>query len=192
MTSQLFWNNKAITYVALSLGFGAVYALNNVLTAPLLLAPGAHLIHLPSGFKFLLVLVFGTVGAFSIFTVSLCAGLGYYFAGNIPLSFELATANAMAPWLTRRYFLDHSLLQENLSNLSWKSLLTMGVLFSVLNSSLNQLILYWNQVILNMVDGLGIMLIGDLSGVLLVVGLIRLTLTVFKAENSHVSGTDKD
>ena len=72
-------------------------------------------------------------------------------------------------------------MQENLSNLSWKSLLTMGVLFSVLNSSLNQLILYWNQVILNMVDGLGIMLIGDLSGVLLVVGLIRLTLTVFKA-----------
>ena len=43
-----------------------------------------------------------------------------------------------------------------------------------------------------MVDGLGIMLIGDISGVLLVVGLIRLTMTVFKAENSNVSGTDKD
>lgn len=192
MISRLFWNNKAITYVALSLGFGAVYSLNNTLTAPLLLAPGAHLIHLPSGFKFLLVLVFGAVGALSIFTVSLCAALGFYFPGNVALSVELATANAMAPWLTRRFFLDHAMLQENLSNLSWKTLLTMGVLFSVLNSSLNQLILYWNQAIQNMVDGLAIMLIGDLSGVLLVTGLIRLGLNVFKAQNRDLSGSDTD
>ena len=137
-------------------------------------------------------MVFGAVGAFSIFTVSFCAALGFYFAGNIPLSIELATANAMAPWLTRRFFLDHSLLQANLSNLSWKTLLAMGALFSVLNSSLNQLILYWNQVIVNMVDDLGIMLIGDLSGVLLVVGLIRLGLNIFKTQNRHLPGTDKD
>ena len=42
-----------------TLVFGTIYTLNNLLTAPLLLAPGAHLVHLPSGFKFLLVLVFG-------------------------------------------------------------------------------------------------------------------------------------
>ena len=90
------------------------------------------------------------------------------------------------------FFLDHSLLQANLSNLSWKTLLAMGALFSVLNSSLNQLILYWNQVIVNMVDGLGIMLIGDLSGVLLVVGLIRLGLNIFKTQTRHLPGTDKD
>ena len=178
--------------MALSLGFGAVYALNNMLTAPLLLAPGAHLIHLPSGFKFLLVLVFGAVGALSIFTVSLCAALGFYFPGHLALSLELATANALAPWLTKRFFLDHEMLQDNLSNLSWKKLLGMGLLFSLLNSSLNQLILYWNQTIQNMVDGLAIMLIGDLSGVCLVTGLIRLGLNIFKAQSRNLSGSDKN
>ena len=56
MFRQLFWHNRAVTFIALSLGFGTVYAMNNLLTAPLLLAPGAHLVHLPSGFKLLLVL----------------------------------------------------------------------------------------------------------------------------------------
>jgi len=192
MTPHLFWNNKAFTYIVLSLGFSAVYALNNLLTAPLLLAPGAHLIHLPSGIKFLLVLVFGAVGAFSIFTVSLCAALGYYFTGNIPLSLELATANAVAPLLTRKFFIDHASLQENLNNLSWKTLLSMGVMFSVLNSSLNQLILYWNQVITTLTDGLQIMLIGDLTGVMLMAGLIRLFLYAFKPDTGQMTGIDKD
>jgi hypothetical protein len=192
MTTHLFWNNKAFTYIALSLGFGAVYTLNNILTAPLLLAPGAHLIHLPSGFKFLLVLVFGVIGAFSIFTVSLCAALGFYFTGNIPLSIELATANAAAPLLTRRFFIDHASLQENLQNLSWKTLLSMGVMFSILNSSLNQLILYWDQVIPTLTKGLQIMLIGDLTGVLLLAALIRLFLLAFKPDTSQMTGIDKD
>jgi hypothetical protein len=96
MNSTLFWDNRAITFLVLTLAFGTVYALNNLLTAPLLLAPGAHLIHLPSGFKLLLVLVFGMVGALSVFTVSLVAGLGFYFVGELPLSIELAIANAIA------------------------------------------------------------------------------------------------
>ena len=58
MNAQVFWQNKAVTYVAVTLVFATIYTLNNLLTAPLLLAPGAHLVHLPSGFKFLLVLVF--------------------------------------------------------------------------------------------------------------------------------------
>ena len=52
MSTQLFWHNKAVTYVVVTLVFGTIYTLNILLTASLLLAPGAHLVHLPSGFKF--------------------------------------------------------------------------------------------------------------------------------------------
>ena len=173
MLLNLFWHNRAVTFVVLSLGFGAVYTLNNVLTAPLLLAPGAHLVHLPSGFKFLIVLVFGVIGALSIFTVSLIAALGFFFEGNLPLAFELAIANAIAPLLTYKFFVENLSLHGNLTNLNWKTLAAMGLVFSLLNSSLNQLILYWNHVINNLLDGLQIMLIGDISGVFLVLGLIR-------------------
>ena len=184
MFRQLFWHNRAVTFVALSLGFGTVYALNNLLTAPLLLAPGAHLVHLPSGFKLLLVLVFGGIGALSVFTVSLCAAMGFYFSGNLPLSLELAAINALGPLLTRKFFIEHWSLQSNLTNLSWKMLSAMGLMYALLNSSLNQLVLYWNQVISNMVDGLQIMLIGDITGVFLVLGLIRVVLHLTKPQAS--------
>jgi hypothetical protein len=184
MTLQAFWHNRAVTYLVLTLVFGVFYALNNALTAPLLLAPGAHLVHLPSGMKFLLVLVFGVVGALSIATVSLCAALAFYFTNNPALSFELAVANGLAPWLTVCFFTDQGLLQAGLENLNWKILTAMGLMYAVLNSSMNQLLLYWNHVIDNMLDGLQIMLIGDVSGVLLVMGFIRLSLHIYKSKTT--------
>ena len=184
MLLNLFWQNRAVTFAFLSVGFGAVYTLNNVLTAPLLLAPGAHLVHLPSGFKFLIVLVFGLIGALSIFTVSLIAAMGFFFEGNLPLAIELALANAAAPLLTYQFFVENWSLQGNLTNLNWKTLSAMGLVFSVLNSSLNQLVLYWNQVISNLLDGLQIMLIGDVTGVFIVLGLIRFVMIRLKPSAS--------
>ena len=179
MNAQLFWHNKAVTYVVVTLVFGTIYALNNLLTAPLLLAPGAHLVHLPSGFKFLLVLVFGVIGALSVFTVSLFAALGFYFAGMVPLSLELAFANALAPLLTTKFFKEHGWVQNDLADLKWKTLLIMGLLFSALNTAGNQMLLYWHEMTLNMVDGMVIMFIGDITGVLLVFGLIRMVMSGF-------------
>jgi len=176
MNANLFWNNRGITYVVLTLVFGTFYAVNNLLTAQLYLAPGAHLVHLPSGFKLLLVLVFGMVGALSVFTVSLVAGLGFYFVGELPLSIELAIANAIAPFLTVKFFLDQQLIQPDLSDLRPKVLALMGLLYAVLNSAMNQLLLFWNHAIQNMVDGLMIMFTGDVLGVILVLGLLRLAM----------------
>lgn len=176
MNANLFWNNRGITYVVLTLVFGTFYAVNNLLTAQLYLAPGAHLVHLPSGFKLLLVLVFGMVGALSVFTVSLVAGLGFYFVGELPLSIELAIANAIAPFLTVKFFLDQQLVQPDLNDLRLKVLALMGLLYAVLNSAMNQLLLFWNHAIQNMVDGLMIMFTGDVLGVILVLGLLRLAM----------------
>ena len=184
MNPHVFWNNKTVTYVAVTLVFASIYTLNNILTAPLLLAPGAHLVHLPSGIKFLLVLVFGFIGALSIFTVSLLAALIFYFKGMIPLSMELAMANACAPLLATKFFKDQGLIHHDLSDLNWKILLIMGLLFSALNTAFNQLVLYWNQMTLNMVDGMLIMFVGDVTGVLLVLGLIRVILAVYKPKRS--------
>lgn len=189
MNTNLFWNNRAITYLVLTLVFGTFYALNNLLTAPLLLAPGAHLVHLPSGFKLLLVLVFGLVGALSVFTVSLVAGVGFYFAGDLPLSFELAIANATAPYLTVKFFLDQQLVQHDLSDLRIKILALMGLLYAVLNSAMNQMLLYWNQAIQNLVDGLMIMFTGDVLGVILVVGLLRLAMRWAKRKSGVIEDT---
>jgi hypothetical protein len=97
----------------------------------------------------------------------------------VPLSIELAVANALAPLLTTQFFKDHGWVSHDLSDLKWKTLLIMGLLFSALNTASNQMLLYWNEMTLNMVDGMAIMFIGDITGVLLVIGLIRLALSAF-------------
>ncbi|MFM7697189.1 MAG: hypothetical protein ACKO5X_00960, partial [Limnohabitans sp.] len=180
MNSHVFWNNRAITFLVLTAVFGTFYALNNLLTSPLLLAPGAHLIHLPSGIKLLLVLVFGLVGALSIFTVSLAAGYGFFFAGQLPLSLEMAVANTLAPVLTVKFFFDQQWVQPDLSGLRLKILSLMGLVYAFLNSAMNQLLLYWNQAIHNLLDGLLIMVTGDITGVILVLVLMRFGLWLLK------------
>ena len=62
------------------------------------------------------------------------------------VSLELALINALSPLLTRRIYIDKLSLNDNLSNLNWKKLLHMGLLFSFLNSVMNQLVLYWNDI----------------------------------------------
>ena len=174
MLHQAFWQQRSVTFALLTLGFGTIYALNNYLTASLMVVPGAHLIHLPSGLKFLLVLVFGTTAACSIFTISFIAGLWIYFPGQWAVSLELALASALAPWLTRKIAVDHFQIQDDLSNLNWKTLVNMAFLFSVINTSTNQLVLFWNQAISNFLEGVSVMFTGDITGVMMVMVLMKI------------------
>ena len=97
----------------------------------------------------------------------------------VPLSLELAFANALAPLLTTKFFKYHGWVKNDLADLKWKTLLIMGLLFSALNTAGNQMLLYWHEMTLNMVDGMVIMFIGDITGVLLVFGLIRMVMSGF-------------
>jgi hypothetical protein len=173
MIQHAFWQNRLVSFLALTLAFGLVYALNNTLTAPLMVVPGAHLIHLPSGFKLLLVLIFAWTGALSIFTVSLLASIFFYFPERWFISLQLAAACALAPLLARKIAFEHLGIESDLSNLNIKRLFYLGMVFSALNSSFNQLVLFWNHVIDHFSKGFLIMFTGDITGVMMVIGLIR-------------------
>mgnify|MGYP000144090619 CR=1 FL=1 len=53
------------------------YFLNNYLTKDLYLAPAAHIVHLPSGVKMLMVLVSSTLGAIAIVIIGFLWATGY-------------------------------------------------------------------------------------------------------------------
>lgn len=174
------WLNAGPTkFILLTLAFGAIYSINNMLTPFLNLVPAAHLVHIPSGLKFLMVLIFWLTGALSIATVSLLAGLFVYFPENPWVSIELAIVNAVSPLLTLVLFKGSSTLDELIDQLSWSRLLKMGILFSVLNSAMNQLVVYWNGISTDILSGLEVMFIGDLSG-------FYITLTLMKLLAPHV------
>ena len=153
--------------------FAVVYSVNNLLTSFLLLVPGAHLVHIPSGFKLLLVLICGWSAALAIGLVSFAASALFFFEGNLSLAVQLALANAAAPLLTRRFFVDHLGLDRNLANLNGYRLMGLGLLYAVLNSSMNQWLIHFHQASPDLIEGLAVMLVGDITGLWIVMVLFR-------------------
>lgn len=174
MKDNKWLDSKLLKFLVLTVGFGVFYAVNNMLTPSLKLVPAAHLVHIPSGIKFLIVLIFWVTGALSIATVSLLAGMFFFFPDNLVVSVELALVNATAPLLTLIFFKGSRSLDEFIEQLSWIQLLKMGVLFSLLNSSMNQLVVYWNGVATDILTGIEVMFIGDLTGFFITLSLLKL------------------
>ena len=158
---------------ALTVAYGVFYGLNNWLTSFLHLVPAAHLVHIPSGIKFLMVLVFWTTGAASIAVVSLLAGLWVYFPDNAVLCLQLALVNALSPLLTIQFFLGPLALDALIRQLSWSKLIQMGLVFSILNSAMNQLVVYWHGVSTDILSGLEVMFVGDITGFYITLSLMN-------------------
>lgn len=166
-----------LIYLLATLAFGGVFVLNNHLTHHLYWVPGAHVIHIPSGIKLLLVLVLGYLGSLSVLTAIFVAGpFSYFYTGELLLPLQIAIAAALAPWLTARFFFDRLWVRPDLSDLNLKCLFMMGLLFAALNASLIQSLLSLHQITDDFFSSFAIMFLGDISGVLIVLGLMRLFL----------------
>ena len=86
-----------LIYLLATLAFGGVFVLNNHLTHHLYWVPGAHVIHIPSGIKLLLVLVLGYLGSLSVLTAIFVAGpFSYFYTGELLLPLQIAIAAALA------------------------------------------------------------------------------------------------
>ena len=151
-----------------------IHFTNNYLTEFLHLLPGAHLVHIPSGFKLLFVLIAGWIGALGIGVAALIAALMYSFPSNYILGLELALVNGVAPLLARRLLVQHFSMNKNLIGVTSKQLLFLGLVFSFLSSGLNQAVLFWNGVNQNFLDGILVMFIGDITGAYIVFLLLKL------------------
>jgi hypothetical protein len=173
MLIKKIFNDPVLKFLALTLAFGIIYSINNLLTPFLRLVPAAHLIHIPSGIKFLMVLIFWLTGALSIATVSMLAGIFVYFPDNYSVCAELALVNAISPLLTLFFFKGAAPLDELIAKLNWSRVLRMGIVFSILNSSMNQLILYWNGITFDFLTGLEVMMIGDITGFYITISILK-------------------
>ena len=174
-------DNLTLRFLGITCLFGITYAINNALTPWLNLVPGAHLVHVPSGIKLILVLIFELTGAVSIATVSLIAGLFFYFPGQPFVGAELAFVNALAPLLTVALLTSKDGIDGWLESLRRDKILLMGLTYSALNSSLNQLVIYWNHLTDDIISGLEVMFIGDLTGVFINMLILKLIGRLFRA-----------
>jgi hypothetical protein len=165
--------SKLGTFLFVVAAYGLIDLINSALTSFLNSVPGVDWVHLPSGCQFLLVLIAGWVGALGVGIASLIAAILFTFPNQFALGFELAFINGLAPLLARVLFVKNFGVKDDLSDITMRQIVLMGIVFACLNSSLNQLVLYWNQEAIDFVDGVLAMLIGDMTGTLLIILLLR-------------------
>ena len=171
---QKIFQSKLFTFVFVLVVFLLIHFTNNYLTEFLYLLPGTQLVHIPSGFKLLFVLIASWVGALGIGFAVLFATLMYSFPSNYILGLELALVNGVTPLLAKRLLERHFSMNINLIGITSKQLLVLGLVFSFLNSVLNQIVLYWNVVNQKFLDGILVMFIGDITGAYIVFLLLKL------------------
>jgi len=163
------------SFFLLGFAYAGIYFLNNALTGFLYLAPAAHLVHIPSGFKLLFVLMGRWAAAAAIACVAFLNAYFLMFEGKMILGLALACASGLAPLFTWLFFKHRLQIEENLENIRYKDILAMGLFFAVLNSALHQLIVFWSGEQSDFAKGFLIMGIGDLTGLYVVLIIIKFT-----------------
>lgn len=174
------FKKKLGSFIAVSVLYGALYFLNNSLTGFLYLMPGAHLVHIPSGLKLLFVIIARGTAALAIAFVAFLNGYFIMFQGDVLLDFQMACVNGLSPLLTWLFFKHRYHLEENLGNITFANILAMGVFFAVLNSSMIQLVLFWSGIQDDFVQGFFVTAIGDLTGLYIVMALIKISAKFFQ------------
>lgn len=172
----------------MTIGYGLFYAINNYFTDWLYVVPGAHLIHLPSGIKILMVLVAGVLGASAIAIVALIYSGILMFPENWSLTFLMGLASFSAPLLSVALVQRVSPFGENLSKLRLGHLANLALSFAVINSSLHQAAIYLLGFSGDFINGFLVMFTGDITGTFIALYLLRFALKmrrVIKAPIHH-------
>lgn len=95
------------------------------------------------------------------------------FPGQFGLVFLLSIGSAGVPWLVCKICSDKFHLDDELSNLTLSSLLSISFSYAVLNSLLTQSIIYLAGQSQDLWGGVEVMFLGDVTGILLVVSIVR-------------------
>ena len=185
MTDALKKEAQLFTYLVI--GYGTLFFLNNALTEALYVVPGAHIVHLPSGLKIFMVMVTGFTGALAIALVGFLWSVLFMFKENYPLTLMLAVVSGLVPWLSVRMLSKKIQLKADLSDLNWKKLLAIVLVFALLNSTCLQLIVYAFGESTNLLNGIWVMLVGDITGIFIVIYSARFLIKAREAINSSMT-----
>lgn len=142
-------------------------------------ARGINWIYLPAGMQLLCTLLFGVAGTIGLLIVSWLLCFFYFFPDDFLRAFVGGLIAAAAPYIVYRTAQQYYGLRASLTNLTTKRLLICIVAFSTLNPLMHHLWFFFRGETNDIVQGLSIMIIGDLMGTLIVVYTIKLLLSFF-------------
>jgi len=164
------------------LAYTALFYLNNWLTSQISYGLGVNWIYLPAGLRLFLTLIFGLPGALGIAFASFLISYLGEFPHELTTCIGVGLISGFAPYLARIFVLSNLKISPDLGNLSLPKLAMCTLIYAALSAGLHQ---WWFAV--RALDQTGsmnhffVMLIGDVLGTILLVGLIKGGLDLLKS-----------
>lgn len=165
---------SAVTYTIL-------FYINAWLTNNLAYGLGVNWIYLPAGLRLFLTLVFGLPGAIGIALASFMICYFGQFPPELITCIGIGLISGFAPYLARMFVVSNINISPDLSNLSLPKLALCILIYALLSAGLHQ---WWFAV--RGLDETGsfnhflVMLLGDILGTVLLIGLIKAGLDLLK------------
>ncbi|MBU3637752.1 hypothetical protein [Polynucleobacter sp. es-MAR-4] len=161
--------------------YSILFYLNDWLTSHLAYGLGVNWIYLPAGLRLFLTLVFGLSGAVGIALASFMICYFGQFPPELTTCIGIGLISGFAPYLARIFVVSNVNVSPDLSNLSLPKLALCILIYALLSAGLHQ---WWFAV--RGLDETGsfnhflVMLLGDVLGTVLLVGLIKAGLDLLK------------
>ena len=164
--------------VATIVAFLLMVALNEWLFNRLEFARGINWIYLPAGMRLLSTLLFAESGAIGLLLASWLLCFCYFFPDDYLRAFVGGILGAAGPYLAYRIARHVYGLEASLANLSPRRLLWCVLGYALASPLLHHLWFAVHRDTKTLLPGLGVMIMGDLTGSLIVIYSAKLLLSL--------------
>lgn len=167
-------------FLLVTAGYSVFNVANHYATESLYLETGAHLIHVPSGVRMVIVLVAGILGAAAISLASFPYAYWILFDGNLPLSIIISITTSLIPLTT--FFIVRRIIhwQNHFADLTPRKLLIISITYATTNATVHQFIYHHFEVVERPINAWLVMFTGDILGIVIVLYLLRLVGKIMK------------
>ena len=165
--------------------YAASFLINSYVMGSFSFSLGVSWVFLPAGLRLLLTLLLDKNGAIGIAIASIAISLGFYFEDLI-LGIGAGVISGLAPYIAKLLVFPDSDSNRDLSQLDAKKLLNCVFVFSVVSPLMHQAWYSLHNKDGSFFEDLGVMIIGDLIGTLLVIYLAKAGIFLYKKKASNI------
>ena len=177
---------KIATSLACACFYYVAFTFNRFIFNEYTFSFGVNWIFIPSGLQLVLVLTAVEDAAIGIALASWLIGFQYYYLDSDVNTIITGIITGASPLLARKISFDFLHIEDDLKNLTFKSILLMSIIFALLSATLHQLWFFYNHVSDQFINNLLVMVVGNLTGTIVVLFIIKIAASLFKRHNSPI------
>jgi hypothetical protein len=177
MSASVFLSPALISIAAIL--YAVSFLINSYVMGSFSFSLGVSWVFLPAGLRLLLTLLLDKNGALGIAIASIAISLGFFFDDPV-LGIGAGIISGLAPYIAKLLVFSEKDSGRDLSQLDSKQLLNCVFVFSVVSPLMHQAWYSLHNKASSFFEHLGVMIIGDLIGTLIVIYLAKAAIFLYK------------